>query len=179
MVGIRTTEEPAYEVLVSEGDFELRAYDTAVIATTLVTGTDYDDSGSKGFRRLGGYIFGDNRKAGTDESEKIAMTAPVLQTKTDAGWTMAFVMPSKHSYESMPEPTDRSVELQQVPARRVVSVRYSGGVSEKTIRKHAAKLRSWAESQGLEVASAPRSARYDPPWTLPFFRLNEVHLDVR
>jgi effector-binding domain-containing protein len=176
--GIRTAEEPPYEVITSEDDFEIRAYPESVVATTVVQVDDYDKSGSVAFNRLGGYIFGDNRKAGSDESEKIAMTAPVIQEKSEKGWVATFVMPSEWSRDSLPDPTDPTVELRNVPGRKVASIRYTGLVTEKKIEEQAAKLRAWVESQGMKVLSPHRSARYDPPWTIPFLRRNEVHVDV-
>ena len=176
--GIRTSEEPPYEVISAEDDFEIRAYPETVVATTVVEVEDYDKSGSVAFNRLGGYIFGDNRGAQSNDSQKIAMTAPVIQEKSDKGWVATFVMPSEWSRDELPAPTDPSVELRTAPGRKVASIRYSGLVSEQKIADQAATLREWVESQGLKVVSPPRSARYDPPWTIPFLRRNEVHFDV-
>jgi len=171
-------EEPPYEVITSEDDFEIRAYEASVVATTVVEVEDYDKSGSVAFNRLGGYIFGDNRKADSDDSEKIAMTAPVIQERSGDGWVATFVMPSEWSRDSLPNPTDPSVELRNVPGRKIASIRYTGLVNEKKLGEQAAKLRKWVESKGLRVVSTHRSARYDPPWTIPFLRRNEVHFDV-
>jgi hypothetical protein len=186
--GIRTAKEPEYTVVLSDGEFEIRDYPELVVARTVVE-ADYDESGSVAFRRLGGYIFGDNRKEQDiemtapvlrePEGEEIAMTAPVLQEGSGKRWVMAFVMPAEHRLDSLPVPDDPNVELDVVPPRRVAAVRYSGTTSEEKIGHHAARLSSWLVSRGYEADSSPRSARYDPPWTLPFLRRNEVHIDVR
>jgi effector-binding domain-containing protein len=178
MFGIRTYEEPKYTVLAEDGSFEVREYGELVIATTATEVENYDESGSKGFKRLGGYIFGKNRVAGTDESEGISMTAPVIQERADDAWTMAFVMPAEHSMDSLPVPLDPTVEFVTIPARTVAAVRYSGLVSEETIEEYTAKLSEWLTERGYEAVSPPRSARYDPPWAIPFLRRNEVLIDV-
>lgn len=178
MFGIRTSEEPKYTVLAEDGSFEVRQYGDLLIAETAVEVENYDESGSKGFKRLGGYIFGKNRVAGTGESESISMTAPVIQEKSDDAWTMAFVMPAERSKDSLPVPLDPAVTFRTVPARTVAAVRYSGLVSEETIREHTVLLEQWLAERGYVAVSPPRSARYDPPWTIPFLRRNEVLIDV-
>ena len=64
-------EEPGFQIVNAEGDFELQDYPSLVVAEVTVGG-DRRDASNEGFRLLAGYIFGGN--AG---SSKIAMTAPV------------------------------------------------------------------------------------------------------
>ena len=59
-------EEPSFEIIAEFGDFEVRRYETYLVAEVDVA------SGNSAFRTLAGYIFGDN-----SESTKMAMTAPV------------------------------------------------------------------------------------------------------
>ena len=61
----------------------------------------------------------------------------------------------------------------------VATVRYSGLVSEETIEEYSGRLRAWIADNGWVAVSTPRSARYDPPWTIPFLRRNEVLIDVQ
>ena len=85
-------EKAKYTVLEKEDDFEIRQYDSQIVAETYVDG-DLEDVGNEGFRLLYGYISGDNKKkksisttapVGQEAgSEKIAMTAPVKQEKKD------------------------------------------------------------------------------------------------
>ena len=53
-------EEPEYEVLASTDYYEVRRYDSYIIAETDVEGT-YKTAGNKAFRILAGNIFGDNQ----------------------------------------------------------------------------------------------------------------------
>ncbi len=80
------TEEPNYEVLEKDGDIELREYAPMVIAETVIDG-DMGEASSAGFKRIAGYIFGDNT-AQQGGNEKIAMTAPVtMQPNNQWGQT--------------------------------------------------------------------------------------------
>lgn len=82
-------EEPAFESVKKEGDFEVRQYRGFIVAETFVSG-DMDEASNAGFRAIADYIFGNNIEAGVKASatvgeknnEKIAMTAPVTMEKT-------------------------------------------------------------------------------------------------
>jgi len=39
-------------------------------------------------------------------------------------------------------------------------------------------LMTCLEQNHYQMLSKPRSAAYDPPWTIPSLRRNEVHIDV-
>ncbi len=173
VVGVRTTEEAPYEVLVKDGRMEVRQYAPLIVAETIVD-AEYQQSGNIAFRRLGGYIFGDNQ-----QQQKVAMTAPVWQEPVDGNWTMTFVMPADHTMQTLPQPTDPNVVLRTEPPRKVASIRYNGVMTEKRMHEHAQALQTWINEQGYEAISPPRSAAYDPPWTAPMMRRNEVHIDVR
>jgi hypothetical protein len=186
--GIRTVEQPNYTVLTADGDIEIRQYDDFIVAETIVE-ADYDDAGSTGFRRLAGYIFGKNKQEQKismtapvlqepEEGEKISMTAPVMQEKAAEGWKMSFVMPAKYTMETLPEPVDPNVVLKEVRGGKVAALRYRGRLSEENIREKAEELDTWLEENGYTALSTPRSAGYDPPWTIPFLRRNEVHIDI-
>ena len=94
-VAAMAIEKPKYQVVESDKNFELRQYESRIVAETYVTG-DFEAVGDVGFRRLYDYINGNNVK---DEniamtapvtqqagSEKFAMTAPVTQEKSQNQW---------------------------------------------------------------------------------------------
>ena len=200
VVGIRTTPEPSHEVLLSQSGMELRQYESQLIAETFVENIvhsmpedkeqkHFRRSGNQGFRRLAGYIFGGNTSKEEiamtapvlqeERSEEIAMTAPVLQEERADGWWMAFVLPEGYTLESAPEPNDSRVSLREVPATRIATLRYSGWNSPEKMAKHEGTLREWLKAEGLEAVGEPRMASFDPPWTLPFMRRNEVQITVK
>lgn len=192
LVGIRSTEEPNYSVLRNQDRFEVREYDALLIAQTLVDAR-FDEAGNIAFRRLFGYISGDNEAASEiamtapvmaidanrARGEKIAMTAPVTGEETAPGWRFAFVLPSTYTLATAPVPSNPEVSLAQVAARKVAVLRYSGTWSETAYQKNLQLLQTWMQQNRLEAGSLPRVAGYDPPWTLPFLRRNEIMIDVK
>lgn len=187
VLGKRTAEEAQYAVLKSDGVYEVREYEPMILAETTMDG-DYRSTSGKAFSKLAGFIFGDNKADSSIDmttpvlqeqgSEEIAMTAPVFQKKTGEKWVTAFVMPGKYTMQTIPKPLDKDIFLREIPAETVAVIRYSGFHSEKNIRKYSEMLTDWIVQNGYLPASKPRAASFDPPWTLPFLRRNEVHIDV-
>ncbi len=187
MVGVRNSAEAAFTVILQDGDFEIRLYQPMLIAETVIN-ANYANSGSIGFNRLAGYIFGNNRQqekiAMTTpvyreaQGEKIAMTAPVLQEKVADEWRVAFVMPPEYSLNNLPEPLDPLISIKSVAAKKVAVIRYSGSLSEEMINEKAQQLNEWLLQKPYKILSTARSAAYDPPWTIPALRRNEVHIDI-
>ena len=165
------TEEQAYEVVEAYPDFELRRYPEHVVAETRVTGS-FERVGMTSFGRLVGYIGGRNA-----QSEKVAMTAPVLQEAEDeqAGrYVVSFVMPAGLELAHAPEPTDCGVRLRTIPAQTAAALTFSGRWTRGRYDEHARRLLAAVEAAGLEVDGPLRFARFDPPWTPWFRRRNEV-----
>lgn len=188
------TEEPKFEVVTTDGDIEVRQYAPMVVAETFVDGSQ-DDASSRGFRVIAGYIFGDNKRAG-QSAEKIAMTAPVTIEKQDASqkiamtapvtleqqgnrWRVHFVMPSQYKLADLPKPNNAAVTLREIPGRKVAALRFSGFAGEDKVATKTAALREWIATRGMTAAGAAQLARYDPPWTLPFMRRNEILTEVK
>ena len=183
-------EEPKYTVLEKTIPFELRSYEPMILAEVQVDG-DLDEASSQGFRLIAAYIFGQNRA-----SEKIAMTAPVAIEEQAVGskiamtapvniesngsqWTVTFVMPSEYTMESIPKPLNSKVVLRQIPAVKRAVVEFSGFYNSVKIAERTLELEEWMKTKNLQAAGAPKFARYNPPWTLPFLRRNEIMIDVR
>lgn len=185
-------EEPKYTLVEKSGAFELRAYAPKVLAETLVDGS-LDAASNVGFRRIADYIFGNNAaRNGSNEkismtapvtmaakpdkstSEKISMTAPVTMQKTDDKWRIYFVMPSQYTLRTLPMPNNPAVTLRELPATRMAVVRFSGLAGEEKAAKKTAELMAWLKSKNIMPIGEPELARYNPPWTLPFLRRNEV-----
>lgn len=187
--GIRSEETPSYKVLLQEDQKEIRSYESYVVAKTVIKG-DYGKAQSEGFRILAGYIFGSNEKKQNismtapvvqkNESERISMTAPVSQIAEGDSWVMTFMMPSQYKLTDLPTPKDSRVILEEIPAKTIASLRYSGGRGVKRNSQKAEELREWLKSKNqYSIVSGPSTAGYDPPWTLPFLRRNEVHFEIK
>lgn len=191
------TEEPKFETIERDGAFELRLYAPMIVAETWVEGS-LGEGSNAGFRRIAGYIFGRNRSRTAEGSEKIAMTVPVTMqpgagqkiamtapVTTEAAtdprapasggkWRMHFVMPAQYTMATLPVPEDPTVSLREVPAQRAAVRTFSGFVTEDRVREETALLLGWMKGRGLQPSAPPQLARYNPPWSIPFLRRNEI-----
>lgn len=192
LFGIRTAEEASYNVLAEFGQIEIREYAELVVVETDVDAS-YGEAGSIAFKKLFAYISGDNvsrtkiamtapvmsREGVAAGSEKVTMTSPVLGEKQGKGWRYSFVLPANFTLENVPVPSNPDVKLAVIPRKKVAVIRYSGSWKEQLMREKSEELMEWIRINDIERLSNPRSARYDPPWTLPFLRRNEIMIDVK
>ncbi len=162
-------ESAPYKAVRSDGKFELRDYPALQVVETPTTrgGTDTDG----GFMRLFRFITGAN-----EAKQKIAMTTPVFMASSDTNATMAFVLPAKLKADAVPQPSDASVAVRELPAGRFAVLRYSGGRNAKKEADSLERLKTWMTSEALGASSSPVFAYFDPPWTPAFLRRNEVML---
>jgi hypothetical protein len=193
-------EEPTYDTIVSQAPFELRHYASTLIAQAVVNG-DMDAASSKGFRLIADYIFGNNLAADTGQAAKIAMTAPVTMAPQSAKiamtapvtiepqsgdtslagahtWRIHFVMPRRYTMANIPKPNNSAVTLHELPRQYMVVHRYSGFNTVARVQEKTKETLAWAKQQSLQVIGTPQLSRYDPPWTLPLFRRNEIMVEV-
>jgi SOUL heme-binding protein len=178
-------EQPKYQVTSSDGAFEIRSYGP-MIAAEAVVGGERKAAINEGFRLIAAYIFGANMPNAKiamtapvqQQKDTIAMTAPVTQHGTSNAWTVRFIMPNAWTLETLPTPTDARIRLKPVPARRFVTITFSGFASNEAIEKRSNELRQYATTHKLATTGEPMLAFYNPPWTLPFFRRNEVMLEL-
>lgn len=175
-------EKPSYEVLESDGQLELRRYEPYIVAETVVD-AEFERAGNEGFRRLADYIFGNNRTqqklamtapVSQTTSEKIAMTAPVSMHRQGKLYRITFMMPSKYTLETLPEPVNPEVHLREIPGGLVAAIRYRGTWSQQRYKAHRTELESWIEAHGWSATGEPVFARYDPPFKPWFLRRNEI-----
>jgi SOUL heme-binding protein len=188
IVGIRMgTEEPHYLSTRLADSVEIRRYGPRIAAETTVT-ADEDRARSMGFRRLARYIFGANHRAEkiamtapvAQSGERIAMTAPVAQARDAADrWTIRFFMPSKWTMETLPEPDDADVTLVEVPGQEYAVLRFSGDRSPRAVAARTDELLATLKGLDVAVDGEPTAWFFDPPWTLPFRRRNEIAVPVR
>ena len=198
------TEEPTYTVLSKTENFELRRYESQLVAQTWVSG-DQDAASRAGFKILADYIFGNNtapsgesskismtapvamqfeakqsttKKNGSNESQKIAMTAPVSikqeQQQNDGKWRVQFTMPSKYTMQTLPKPNNPDITIIEVPPQTYGVIKFSGLAGSEKVAVKTVELQSWMQTQKLTLTGTPELARYNPPWTLPFMRRNEI-----
>jgi len=182
-------EQPKYSVVESFGSIELRQYEPTIVAEVEIAG-DQQTALEAGFRVLAGYIFGKNQANQTYKSAKIAMTSPVSQTRSEkipmtspvtaeasgSVWKIRFTMPSQYSLPTLPQPKDDRIKLFEVPGERIAAIRFSGVATAKDMEKKAEELETFLIKHNMKSSGEAVYAYYNPPWTLPFLRRNEVLL---
>jgi len=183
------TETPHYEVAATlASGVEIRRYGERLAAETAV------DAGGgardRAFRRLADYIFGSNRA-----ERKIAMTTPVATAAEPPGegerlpapvataarggeLVMRFFLPDDLDRASAPAPRDPRVRLVEVPAETLAVLRFSGRPSDARLSEKTDELLAALADAGIEPQGPPLAFFYDPPWTLPPLRRNEVAVPV-
>ena len=178
-------EEPKFEVLLTDGSFEIRQYAPYLTAETLVMG-DMDEASGKGFRLIADYIFGNNQAINSAASEKISMTAPVtIEPQMSAGsmetskqWLVKFIMPSQYTLATIPKPKNSAVNLREVPSKRYAVLKYSGFNFQSKVQSKTQEAIEWVAKRNLQATGQPQLSRYDPPWTLPMLRRNEIMIEI-
>ena len=161
-------ESAPYQVVRSDGKFELRDYPALTVVETPMA----DPNGSDGsFMRLFRFITGAN-----EGKQKIAMTTPVFMSGSSTNLTMAFVLPAKMNAADVPKPADGVVTVRELPPGRFAVLRFSGGRNAKNEATALARLQSWLAQERLAALSGPVYGYFDPPWTPAFLRRNEVML---
>lgn len=178
-------EEPAYQVVQRYQEFEVRAYGTVVLAETWVEDT-YDQTREQGFRRLAGYIFGANKPIAKtlpvgmaqEKAVKIAMTAPVGMATSPGGWRMTFTMPAGSTLQNLPRPDDQRVTLREVAPRSVAVLKFAGQATETNAKDAIVRLQQALSRESLVSQGEPELQQYNPPWTPPFLRRNEIWIEL-
>ena len=180
-------EKPDYEVVTSVKNIEIRRYAPMIVAEVGVEG-QRENAISDGFHLLADYIFGNNTvqqeismtaPVQQQASKKISMTAPVQQQEADGAWKVSFVMPYKYNMQNLPKPNNNSVTLRQIPKQDFIVIEFSGTNSSGNISKHEKKLMQHIKEHNIKAHGSPKYAFYNPPWTLPFMRRNEIMIEIK
>jgi hypothetical protein len=190
--GVRSGyEQPPYTVLERiEDRVEVRRYERRVAIETTVEAGSAEAGRNQAFRRLFDYISGANQGQAEvamttpvevdAEAEKIAMTVPVETAAAveDGRYTMRFFLPSAYTVATAPAPTNPTVRIVELPEVRVAVLRFSGSRDRANLERRQAELLRALKQSDWRPAGTPTSLFYDPPWTLPFLRRNEVTIPV-
>lgn len=158
-----------YDVVENHSGFQLRRYAPHTLVTKPMSGS-MAAAGSSAFGYLASYISGQNERG-----QQIAMTAPVLQQKTDSGYEVSFVMPAELSDPPRPR---AGLELKAVDSKLMAAIKFSGMASDDLFARKAQQLIASLRAAGYQPISEPLYARYNGPWTPPMLRRNEVLVEV-
>jgi hypothetical protein len=183
---VSSVEQPKYQLVETQGEIEIRDYPPMIVAQADIAG-EREQAINTGFRTIADYIFGDNTAAQKvamtapvtqQAGEKIAMTAPVTQQSGSGIWHVRFIMPASYTLATLPRPNNPAVHLVEVGARRVAAIRFSGLAGADSLQRHTAELEAFLAARKLTALAEPTYAFYNPPWTLPPLRRNEVLIDI-
>ena len=190
-------KEPEYKLVESfnykDVQIEVRNYAPSIVAEVSTEG-ERSESANKAFRILFDYISGNNSKSQkiamtapvmqTDssniESQKIPMTAPVKQSKNpDGTWKTAFYLPSEFTLANTPNPKDKRVLIRQILAtNNIAVVKFSGRWTDENMMENKQKLMSFLNENNYQIIGKPSYAFYNDPFTPWFMRRNEVMVKV-
>mmetsp|Transcript_17995 Transcript_17995/g.44454 ORF Transcript_17995/g.44454 Transcript_17995/m.44454 type:complete len:440 (-) Transcript_17995:2151-3470(-) len=167
-------QEPSYEVVENCDLYEIRDYESYKVASTqMEEGEDLASTGTA-FNSLAAYLFGLN-----NESRTMAMTTPVTTTSSNE---MRFYL----AESSFPQPQpDSSVEIIDIPSSLLAVRQFTGFVTEGEIARQKDALLQALEMDGVELDVAHGAVvphiifQYNPPYTLPIVRRNEIAVPVR
>jgi effector-binding domain-containing protein len=188
---MKDVKTPTYTVLKTFKNIESRHYAPMLVAEVTVSGKR-EEAASRGFKILADFIFGNNHTNHSSAekikmtapvlkqpAQKIAMTAPVLQTKKQSEqWQIKFVMPQHYTLDSLPRPNNESIHIVQIPSKKMLAIRFSGSASINNLDKHQAELEQFIVAHHLKTLGEFEYAFYNPPWTLPAQRRNEILVEI-
>jgi hypothetical protein len=196
VVGQSDVENAPYTLIKSDDvqQIEVRNYDSMVLVSTSMS----SDSSNGAFRKLFGYITGDNEgaieismtapvimddnnatKNDIQKGAEISMTAPVFMNESADNNSMSFVMPKDFTLATTPKPTNPDVYVSELKDYKVAVIQFSGTLSDSNVEKHTNILAAWMNENGYEAIGEPLNAAYNGPLTLPMLRTNEVLIEVR
>ena len=168
-------EEPNFKIIKKTDVYEVRRYERRTVAEVIYGNED------SGFRALFDYISGANKDiqeiqmtVPVTQSKEIDMTAPVTQSDNNGQMVMRFFLPSNYSKQNAPKPTDKRVQIIDLPDEYFAVISYSGFASDSNFIKHYEELKVAMERDGLIVTGPPLKATYNSPFTPPFLRRNEA-----
>ncbi len=166
-------EQPKYKTVDSKGSFEIREYSPMIVAEVEIT-ADRKTAIKEGFRALADYIFGNNTS-----HTRIAMTAPVLQEGSKNSWQIRFTMPHTYTLETLPAPICKNIHIKSLESKKFAAIQFSGIATDKSLEKNLETLKNILQEKNITIIGKPILAFYNPPWTLPFLRRNEILIEIK
>lgn len=184
-----STEQRRYDVIERIGkNIEIRQYPTRIVAQTTVDANKSDNPRGDAFRIVAAYIFGANKARQKIDmtapveiatpSVTIPMTAPVEVNTANNALVMRFFMPSSYSRNDLPEPSDPRVKLIELDPMTAAVLAFSGSTGDDAVSTRTTQLMNAIQDTKWRLSGSATAFFYNPPWTLPFLRRNEVAVPV-
>mgnify|MGYP001974058514 FL=1 len=160
-------ETQKYDMLLSEDDFEIRFYYSALKAKVV---SQRNSNGN--FYKLFQFISGNNSKG-----EKIAMTTPVYMKNDNNSNIMEFVMPASYDIETISKPNDKNVVIYESEAKYYACVRYGGYSNTRKFNMHSKKLIKKLSELNIKTVGDLFYVSYNSPYKI-LNRRNEVMIEI-
>jgi len=167
----RNIERYSFAVIKKYKQFEVRSYEATLFTSVKMASSGFNNSSSRGFSILAGYIFGNNER-----NEKISMTSPVSMSLGDS-MTMMFMVPKKYNKGMLPKPNQSGIEFKIEPAKRVAAISFGGWANDTKIEKYKQDLKSELDAEGIKYTNQFYFFGYNAPFEV-FNRKNEVVVEL-
>jgi len=172
--GLQTPDYTVEDAL--GGGVEVRQYAEYSVCTVSM-----DESSSSGdpllssgnsFGTLAKYIFGENA-----EEASISMTTPVaIDYVSNNPSTMSFVLGDGIKAATAPSPTSPRVAVSDCAPTKVAAIEFPGFATAGEVQRQLSILKESMSVAGYEYdeGATYQLLQYNPPYTLPFLRRNEL-----
>ena len=161
---------PTYDVIKDTESYQIRFYSSYSVCSTAMSGSEGSEmpdalvSGNS-FTDLADYVFGEN----------LAMTTPVIC----GGGAMEFVLPKGINSQNAPVPKTDKVTVRDVPSDFLAVREFPGFATDGEVSRQRAMLEDALLADGVIYDNLSfKVFQYNPPYTLPWLRRNEVSLSV-
>ena len=187
--GTRSIEKPkVVSKSMLSGGVELREIAPMIQATVIVT-WDQKQAIYNWFRQLAWYIFGWNTVkqpvamtapvALSKSNTSIVMTAPVALQQQWSTYRVSFMMPSKYTLDTLPQPNNKNISFTQIPAKKYYVWKFSWYANESRANNQLAKFKKALADQKKTTTAEPILNQYNDPRTMPLMRTNEWWIQVQ
>ena len=191
------------EVVVSDNEDDRGSPFRALAQYIGVFGDAQNDGGKSIAMTAPVVIEGDDDEKDTNVGggggTKIAMTAPVVITSSESAKqqqqqqeggknhmkTMKFILPAEYDEMSkIPKPTNPNVHIVSIPPQVGAVHRYNGDRDDKHNMEIVRNLAEQLSADGIEGMTTDFALQhyqfwgFNPPFTIPYFRRNEIWLEL-
>lgn len=190
LLGYSEEAEPHYKKIIDEKHVEVRRYQSYLVAKIKIESESEIRNRESAYMRLLNYLLGKNSRR-----QKIEAVTPLIQEDVTShvsallklssdyntqirSFQISAILPEYARFEDAPLPLDPDIRIERVKPHLTAVLKFSGLTGWRKRERLAKYLSLWMRDRGYTAASAPRIAKYNPPFTLPFFRKNEIHIDV-
>lgn len=172
LVNWKAQDESRFELMMSQGPFEVRLYPRLLCARVSLNG-NFEETIKSGMKHISDYLEGTNFKV-----KKILHAGPCFHMQRAELWDVGMILPSHLDIHSVPKPINRLIRIEEWSPATVGVLRFRGVLGSDVLERKGTELKRWIQKKGFQSFGVPRVFRHDFMIQIPFFRPNEVHLDL-